>query len=117
MAVIEVNGVTHRYGRTAASRSVQLSVPRGSLYALVGPNGPGKTTLLQILSGLRQPTSGSVRVLGKEVREMAARDRALIGYVAEGQRLPEWMTLQQVEAYLVPLYDSWDATLADGLRE
>lgn len=117
MAVIEVNGVTHLYGRTAALRSVQLSVPPGSLYALLGPNGSGKTTLLQILSGLRQPSSGDVRVFGKEVRHLTARDRAMIGYVAEGQRLPDWMTLQQVEAYLAPLYDSWNTALADALRE
>lgn len=64
-----------------------------------------------------QWSNSPVRVFGKEVRDLTARERALIGYVAEGQRLPWWMTLRQLEAYLAPLYDSWDAALADALRE
>src|SRR5690606_14549656 len=84
--------------------------------ALLGPNGAGKTTLLQILAGLRRPAAGWARVLGKDVTALGVGDRQAIGYVAEGLRLPGWMTLRQLEAYLAPLYPEWDRSLADELR-
>jgi ABC-type multidrug transport system ATPase subunit len=115
--VIQTSGLTHMYGDHAALSDVELRVPAGSLYALLGPNGSGKTTLLQILMGLRRATRGHVTVFGKDVTRLTVQDRALMTYVAEGQRLPEWMTLQQLEAYLAPLYSAWDHALADDLRE
>jgi ABC-2 type transport system ATP-binding protein len=115
MAAIEVSGLAYRYGKVAALRGVDLVVPEGSLYALLGPNGAGKTTLMQILMGSREAGEGRVSVLGKAL-PLAPRDRATIGYVAEGQPLPGWMRLHQVEAYLEPLYPSWDRALANDLR-
>jgi len=114
--VIEATGLTHRYGSLTALTDLDLSVPEGSVYALIGPNGAGKTTLLQILRGLRHPSLGEVLVFGKPVGELTAADRAAIGYVAEGMRLPGWMTVGQLEAYVGPLYPAWDNTLADELR-
>jgi ABC-2 type transport system ATP-binding protein len=116
MAVVEVTGLTHRYGRVRALSDVSLAVPDGAVYALIGPNGAGKTTLLRILSGLLRPTSGRASLLGTDVRRLRASDRMSIGYVAEGQRLPGWMRLGKLEAYLAPLYPSWDHALADDLR-
>ena len=116
MHLVETSELGHRYGRVRALRSVDLAVPEGSLYALLGPNGSGKTTLLQILMGLQRATFGEAKVLGRDVRSLRAVDRARIGYVAEGQRLPGWMTVRQLEAYLAPLYESWDATFAAELR-
>ncbi len=113
---IEASGLTHRYGRHAALRGVDLEVPEGALYALLGPNGAGKTTLLSILLGLLRPTAGRVALLGKELRFLRRTDRATIGYVAEGQRLPGWMTLDLLERYLAPLYPTWDFALASELR-
>ena len=113
---IEVDRLSHRYGDVTALDDVDLQVPEGALYALLGPNGAGKTTLLQILLGLRRPTAGRVSLLGKEISQLTLQDRAIIGYVAEGQPLPGWMTLQQLEAYLAPLYPTWNHALADDLR-
>jgi ABC-2 type transport system ATP-binding protein len=116
VAVIEAAGLTHRYGRVNALSDVDLSIPQGSVYALVGPNGAGKTTLMQILLGLRRPTAGRVAMFGKPIGELTCGDRAAIGHVADGQRLPRWMTLAQLEAYVAPLYPTWDAVLAADLR-
>jgi ABC-2 type transport system ATP-binding protein len=115
-AAVEAKRLTHRYGSVNALLDVDLVVPEGAVYALLGPNGAGKTTLLQILMGLRRPTAGRVSLLGKEISRLTLHDRALIGYVAEGQPLPGWMTLEQLEAYLAPLYSTWDKGLADELR-
>ena len=117
MAAIEASGVTYRYGRIDALRDLDLQVPEGALYALLGPNGSGKTTLLQVLMGLRRPQRGSASVLGVDSTRYTVRDRMRIAYVAEGQSLPTWMTVRQLEAYLEPLYPTWDRALANDLRE
>ncbi len=117
MSLVEVQNLTHRYGKHVALRDVSFSIPAGSVYALLGPNGSGKTTLLQILMGLMPPTSGTVRVFGTPVSEHTTAHRARIGYVAEGLELPNSMTLAQLERYVAPLYPTWDADLASTLRD
>ncbi|HEY4218110.1 MAG TPA: ABC transporter ATP-binding protein [Gemmatimonadaceae bacterium] len=117
MNVVEISQLTYRYGRVTALRHVDFSVPQGALYALLGPNGSGKTTLLQILAGLRRADSGRASVMGIPVASLRTADRRRIGYVAEGQLLPGWMRLREVEAYLAPLYDTWDESLARELCE
>lgn len=116
MAIVETHGLTHRYGRVHALVDMDLEVPEGALYALLGANGAGKSTLLQILMGLRRATAGRASVLGRDVTRLTTEDRGRITYVAEGQALPAWMTLEQLEAYLAPLYPAWDRALADELR-
>jgi ABC-2 type transport system ATP-binding protein len=116
MAIVETHGITHRYGNVDALADVDLAVPEGAVYALLGPNGAGKTTLLQILMGLLRPMRGRVSLLGKDASRLTLEDRGAIGYAAEGQSLPRWMTLEQLEAYLAPLYPAWDRALAADLR-
>jgi ABC-2 type transport system ATP-binding protein len=116
MTAVEIAGLTHRYGRVVALEDVSLSVPAGAVYALLGPNGAGKTTLLNIVIGLLRPRAGRVEVLGLPQASLRAEDRAAIGYVAEGQQLPGWMRLRQLEGYLAPLYPGWDPALAADLR-
>ena len=115
--VIRTRGLGHRFGKVQALQGVDLEVPVGSLYALLGPNGAGKTTLLKILLGLLRPDEGEAWVDGVPVRMLRARDRQRIGYVAEGQDLPEWMTLKGLERFLAPLYPQWDPALAEELRD
>jgi ABC-2 type transport system ATP-binding protein len=112
---IDVNHLSHRYGRVTALSDVTFGVPEGALYALLGPNGSGKTTLLQLLMGLQRPQAGRISVLGLET--LTPDLRARIGYVAEGQSLPRGMRIGEIEAYLAPLYDTWDAALARDLRD
>ena len=115
--VIEASQLTYRYGRTTALDDLSFSVPEGALYALLGPNGSGKTTLLQIVMGLRRQSAGALSVFGVGRDELAHELRARISYVAEGQRLPSWMRLRELEAYLAPLYPAWDVALAAELRK
>ena len=117
MAVVEVDRVSYSYGSHKALRNLSLSIPEGSLYALLGPNGSGKTTLLQLLMGLRRAQSGRISIFGVDSSSLSVHDRATIGYIAEGQSLPGWMRLDELEAYLAPLYPTWDRALASHLRE
>src|SRR5690606_20180448 len=96
---------------------LDLAIPEGAFYALLGPNGSGKTTLLQLLAGLRRPRTGTVRLFGTDSRALTVEHRGQIAYVAEGQQLPGWMTVERLEAYLAPLYPRWDRALAGDLRQ
>ena len=116
MTAVKTEHLWYSYGRVDALRDVDLAVPEGVLYGLLGPNGAGKTTLLQILIGLRRARSGRVSIFGSPGTRLTREQRAHISYVAEGQPLPRWMRLEQLERYLAPLYPTWDAALASELR-
>ena len=117
MAVVEVEGLSYAYRRAEALHGVTFEVPDGAFYALLGPNGSGKTTLLQLLAGLRRPRAGRAAIFGDDARALGAAERGRVSYVAEGQPLPAWMRLEQLEAYLAPLYPGWDPALAAVLRD
>jgi ABC-2 type transport system ATP-binding protein len=78
------------------------------VYALLGPNGAGKSTTLQILMNLLRPSSGHAEIFGHDCRRLTAKDFTRIGYVAEGQDLPDWMTVGKLMEYLQPFYPQWD---------
>jgi sulfate transport system ATP-binding protein len=78
--VIEVNDVSKKYGDTDALTDVSVSVPDGSLTALLGPSGGGKTTLLRVIAGLETPDTGSVVMDGQDVTTVPVRRRG-IGFV------------------------------------
>jgi ABC-2 type transport system ATP-binding protein len=61
---------------------------------LLGANGAGKTTLLKVLMNLLQPCAGFARVLGADSTRLGEAQLARIGYVSEGQQLPQWMTVR-----------------------
>jgi ABC-2 type transport system ATP-binding protein len=115
MNAIECENLSRSFGRVPAVQGLTLSVPTGSFFALLGPNGAGKTTLLKLLLNLLQPTGGSAHVLGCESTRLKASHFRRIGYVADGQELPEWMTVSQLLEYCRPLYPTWDAALANRL--
>ena len=73
-----------------------------------GPNGAGKTTTIKILMNLVQPTTGRAEVLGRDSRHLRPVDFTRIGYVSENQEMPDWMTVDQLLAYLQPFYPNWD---------
>lgn len=85
--VIETRGLTKIYGDTAALDSVDLVVPRGSTYGLIGPNGSGKTTMLSILAGLRQPTAGAVEL---------AVERRRMGLLVDTPLFEPWLSAREV---------------------
>ncbi len=112
MNAIECHDLVRTFGRTRAVGGLTFTVPAGSFYALLGPNGAGKTTALKLLLNLQRPDTGRSSVLGCDSRRLTAAHFQRIGYVAEGQDLPEWMTVAQLLAYCRPLYPTWDEALA-----
>jgi acetoin utilization transport system ATP-binding protein len=88
-ATISINGLTKRYGDTLAVDNMDLAIPKGSIFGLLGTNGAGKTTTFKCMLGLAWPTAGSVSFNGQPlVPEMFER----MSYVPERCALYEWMT-------------------------
>ncbi|WP_293032255.1 ABC transporter ATP-binding protein [Natronococcus sp.] len=94
MAAIELEGLTKDYGEVVANDSVTFTVETGEIFGFLGPNGAGKTTTIRMLLGFIAPTSGTARVLGRDVREedslLEAKRR--IGYLSDEPGFDEQMT-------------------------
>ena len=113
--VIETDRVSRFFKHTKALDEFNLRVPRGSIYGFLGRNGSGKTTAIKILAGLIKPTSGSVRVLGRDPFAFTAEDRQKIGYVSEKQILPADFTVGRVIAFCSKFYPQWDDEVVSRL--
>ena len=86
---ILASGVWAAYGARNVLAGVELSVERGSLVGIAGPNGVGKSTLLKLIAGTMRPKQGTVRVAGAEISELGARERArLVAMVPQSPALP-----------------------------
>lgn len=94
-AVVEVRGICKKYGEVEALRNIDLDFPRGKLTTLLGPSGCGKTTLLKIIAGLIEPTSGEVRVNGRTVTGPGP-ERA---FVFQDFALMPWATVMRNVAF------------------
>ena len=95
MAIIEVEGLSKRYGQVHALRGISFSVEKGEVIGLLGPNGAGKTTTMKILAGYLQPTEGGARVAGHDVVEDPRAVQAVLGYLPENAPLYEDMAVQE----------------------
>ncbi len=109
--MIEIEDLWKRFGRFDAVRGLDLSVPEGSAFALIGANGAGKTTTIKTAMNLTRPDRGRITVMGQDSRRLGPREYAQIGYVSENQDLPEGLTVAQFLAYLRPFYPTWDTAL------
>lgn len=79
MSVLDVSGLTRRFGGLMAVDDVTLSVPEGQVRALIGPNGAGKTTLVGLITGRIEPSAGSVSFQGQDISSLPAYRRIALG--------------------------------------
>ena len=77
--LLEIEGVTKRFGGVVASDGITLGVPKGELHAIIGPNGAGKTTLIGQLTGEILPDAGHVRFGGRDITGLATYQRSMLG--------------------------------------
>jgi ABC-2 type transport system ATP-binding protein len=94
-AVVEVTGLSYRYGARVALDALDLSVGRGEIFAILGPNGGGKTTLFRLLSTLVSVQQGAVRIAGCDLASQPAEIRARIGVVFQAPSLDRKLTVAE----------------------
>ena len=102
--VLTTHNLSKRYRKLVALDKLSLAVPEGSVYALLGANGAGKTTALKLMMNLHPATSGEATVLGIDSRQLQGRHFEQIGYVSENQDQPGWMTMSYLLSYLWEKY-------------
>jgi ABC-2 type transport system ATP-binding protein len=103
-AVIEVEGLTKRFEAALAVDNISFSVARGSTTALLGGNGAGKTTTLSMLLGLLLPTSGTIRVLGEDMKRHRYRVLPRMNFSSPYVELPRRLTVRQNLTFYGHLY-------------
>ena len=105
--VIECQNLTHYYGDKLVLNNLDLKVERGRIFGILGKNGMGKTTTINILMGFLRPTSGKCLVLGEESHKLSPETRQKIGLLHEGHLAYDFMTIRQVEKFYSAFLPNW----------
>jgi ABC-2 type transport system ATP-binding protein len=113
---VATHGLSKRYGRESALEQVELRVPDGAVYVLVGVNGAGKSTLFKVLMNLERPDAGTAEVFGLDTARDGPQVRAQVGYVPERQDTPyRAMTCARLLRHAAAFYPEWDHAYAGHL--
>jgi len=116
-AAIEIHDLVVKYGSKRAVDSLTFTVPTGTIFGFLGPNGSGKTTTIKTLLGFRQPDGGSARVFGYDIANQSLQVRARIGYVSETNSLYDYLTIPQLCAFSRSLSREWNQQVVDRYIE
>lgn len=101
--VVEISGLTKKYGKTRGIEDVDLTVNEGEVFGFLGPNGAGKTTTIRTLLGLMKPTSGYAEIFGLDTRKDSVKIRALVGNLPGEFTLEDKMTGEQLIKFFARL--------------
>lgn len=99
--VLEVRGLSKHFGGLKAVDEVDLTIKRGGVHALIGPNGSGKTTTLNVLSGLYKATAGSIVLNGRDVTDLPPHARTAAGLGRTFQNIRLWRSMTALENVMV----------------
>ncbi|TKB48957.1 ABC transporter ATP-binding protein [Ferrimonas sediminicola] len=114
---IEASDLVRRFGDFKAVDGLNLKVPTGSIYGFLGPNGCGKSTTIRMLTGLLQPSEGSVSVLGLEIPRQAEALRLRIGYMTQKFSLYDDLTVKENLEFIGQIYGMGRAELRQRIGE
>ncbi len=104
--VIETSGLTKTYQEVKALSSLNLKVPKNSIFGFLGPNGAGKTTTIKLLLGLAHPTEGGGKVFGSDIKSESIAIRRRIGYLAQNPVFYDHMTSRETLRYKLGFFFS-----------
>ncbi len=107
---IQTENLSRRFHKTLALDSVNLNLPRGCTYGLIGLNGAGKSTLIRILMGLLPPTSGRALIHGHDPRTHSIQAKTSVGYVPDRPTAYPWMRIHEAVSFCAALQPGWSDT-------
>jgi ABC-2 type transport system ATP-binding protein len=115
--MIELIGLTKRYGEFGAVNGIDLVVPRGELFGFLGPNGAGKTTSLRMIAGILRPTAGTVRVAGIDIVKNPVAAKTRLGFIPDRPFIYEKLTGGEFLRFVAGLYDQAGPQVEHRARE
>jgi ABC-2 type transport system ATP-binding protein len=113
--MIELLGITRRYGRKVAVDALDLEIPRGELFAFLGPNGAGKTTTIKMMVGLLRPDAGQLRIGGVDIVQHPREANLCTGYVPDEPYLYDKLTGREFLQFVADLYGLPAAVAAESI--
>jgi ABC-2 type transport system ATP-binding protein len=104
-AVIDVRGLTKKFGDRVAVDALDLKVPKGAIYGFLGPNGSGKTTTIRMVCGLLRPDAGEGQCLGYDVVRESIKIKERVGYMTQRFSLYEDLSIRENLKFIAQLYE------------
>lgn len=104
---IEVKDLTHYYGNKLVYENLNFEVQEGSILGLLGKNGAGKSTTINILNGFLEPRSGEAMIYGENTQQIRPKTKARIGFLIEGHIQYSFMNIHQIEKFYRQCYPGW----------
>ncbi len=108
--VVECKNLTHYYGKKLVFENMNFNIRRGSIFGLLGKNGTGKTTTINILNGFLTPTNGKCLVFGEDSHDLSPAAKARMGFLIEGHIQYSFMNIKQIEKFYSAFFPKWNKT-------
>lgn len=105
--IIQCDNITHYYGKKLIYKNLNFEVKRGKILGLLGKNGTGKTTIINILNGYLKPHSGICRIFGEDMENFSPATKARIGLLLEGHIQHAYFNIEQIERYYSQFFPNW----------
>ena len=105
--VVEIKNLTHYYGSKRVYENLNFNIKEGSIFGLLGKNGTGKTTTINILNGFLKPTSGQCLMFGEDSYNLSPETKARVGFLIEGHIQYNFMNIKQIEKFYSAFYPKW----------
>lgn len=115
--VVECKNLTHYYGKRLIYENMSFNIKKGSIFGLLGKNGTGKTTTINILNGYLKPASGQCLIFGEDSQNLSPQTKTRIGFLMEGHIQYNFMTISQIEKFYSAFFPKWKKDAYYGLME
>ncbi|MBI3124416.1 MAG: ABC transporter ATP-binding protein [Ignavibacteriales bacterium] len=105
--IVEIKDLTHYYGKKLVYENLSFNIKEGSIFGLLGKNGTGKTTTINILNGFLRPKSGKCLMFGEDSYNLSPATKARVGFLIEGHIQYSNMNIIQIEKFYSAFYPKW----------
>lgn len=109
--IVNCKNLTHYYGKRCIYENINFSIPKGRILGLLGKNGTGKTTTINILNGYLKPRSGKCKIFGENSNNISPQTRSKIGLLIEGHVQYSFMNISQIEQFYSKFYPNWQKNI------
>lgn len=106
-AIVECKNLTHYYGKRCIYENLNFEIPKGRILGLLGKNGTGKTTIINILNGYLKPKSGKCLMFGENSAKLSPQTKRKVGLLIEGHVQYSFMTITEIEKFYSAFYPHW----------